>query len=340
MDDRLKQVLKQLKEKKLRVDSFKPLPPELIKNLEEWFRVELTYTSNAIEGNTLSRQETALVVEKGISVEGKSINELLEAKNHAQAFDFIMTLVGRRRQNITEQDTLEIHRLVLQHIDDTNAGRYRTVAVRIAGSNVTLPNAKKVPDLMDNFTLWLQSENYDNPVKIAADAHFKFVSIHPFVDGNGRVARLLMDLLLMQVGYPPALIRKEDRRAYIDAIQNAQLTGDFAGYFEVIYQAVNRSLDIYLDALVPKDGTTAVPTTVQRGSTSELLRIGELARRTGETVHTLRFWTKERLLEVAGTTKGGYQLYDPSMIGRVKEIRRLQEEQRLTITEIKQRLGV
>lgn len=317
--------------KKSTLDSLKPLPKDLIKNLNEWFRVELTYTSNAIEGNTLTRQETAMVVEKGLSVDGKSIQELLEATNHAQAFDFINLLLENKdkRQKIVEHDLLEIHKFILQHIDDHNAGKYRDVAVRIAGSRVVLPNAKKVPELMNDFILWLQGANKDSPIKIAADAHFKLVTIHPFIDGNGRVARLLLDLMLLQNGYPPALIHKEDRRAYINAIEKGQLTDDLTDYYQVIYKAVEASLDIYLEALKLKEDSKSKKTLSKK-----LLKIGELSLVTGETVSTLRYWTKEGLLIVVSHTKGGYQLYLPDMVERAKEIRKMQVEERLTITEI------
>ena len=298
------------------------MPPELVKNLEDWFRVELTYTSNAIEGNTLSRQETALGVEQGITVEGKSLKEHLEAINHAQALDLIKALVKEKRQALTEADILDIHRTILAKIDDTNAGRYRSVPVRIAGSTVVLPNAMKVSDLMKGLIKWLNSPNTDHPVKIAADGHYKLIMIHPFVDGNGRTARLLMNLLLMQGGYPPALIRKEDRRRYINSIETAGLEGRLEDYYQVIYEAVERSLDIYLEAVEP----------------AELLKIGSLAKETGETIHTIRFWTKAGLLTVKDVTKGGYQLYEPAMIERAKEIRRLQTEKRLTLAEIKEQL--
>lgn len=321
--------LKQLIEKKQKLDSFRPLPVELVKNLGEWFKVELTYTSNAIEGNTLTRQETALVVEKGLTVEGKSLKEHLEAVNHAQALEFIKKLVGKKRGQITENDILAIHQLILQKIDDPNAGKYRTVAVRIAGATVVLPNPAKVPDLMKEFVNWLHQKSNDHPVKIAADAHFKLVSIHPFLDGNGRAARLLMNLLLMQIGYPPALIRKEDRRAYINAIEKGQIQKELDDYYHLIYKATNRSLIIYLEALEPKEKKVS--------KSKGALKIGELAKATGETIHTLRYWTKEDLLEVKVYTPGGYQLYDPKMISQVKKIRRLQKEERLTIREIGER---
>ena len=244
-------IITKLFAKKQRLDRYRPLPKELIKNLDEWFRIELTYTSNAIEGNTLTRQETALVVDKGITVSGKSLEEHLEAINHAKAFDFIQTLINKKRQDITENNILDIHRIILQKTDDINAGRYRTVSVRLKGSETILPNAVKIPQLMQEFTGWLNGDLRDHPVKIAADAHFKFVSIHPFVDGNGRTARLLMNLLLMQAGYPPAIIRKENRSVYLKSLEEGQTKGNFDNYYACIFEAIDRSLDIYLEALEP-----------------------------------------------------------------------------------------
>lgn len=265
MDD----ILQKLQAKKLRLDSYRPLQNELIKNLEEWFRVELTYTSNAIEGNTLTRQETAMVVEEGLTVQGKSLTEHQEAINHAEAFDFIQTLVGKKRQDLTSRDILDIHSIILNKIDDTNKGRYRNVAVRLRGSETILPNALKVPELMDGFISWLQSEINDNSIKIAIDAHFKLVSIHPFVDGNGRTARLLMNLALMQVGYPPAIIRKEDRSNYINSLEKGQTKNNLTDYYTLMLEAIDRSLDIYLEAVEPERITKSEPTSQQRFYTTE-----------------------------------------------------------------------
>ncbi len=150
MEDKLKQLTK----KKQRLDKYRPLPPELIKNLDDWFRVELTYTSNAIEGNTLTRQETALIVEKGIAVEGKSLQEHFEAISHAKALEFIYTLVEKKRKGLSQKDILAIHGFILAKIDDANAGRYRNVSVRIAGSKVIMPNSAKVPVLMSELEKW------------------------------------------------------------------------------------------------------------------------------------------------------------------------------------------
>ncbi len=320
-----------LEEKKQRLDNFRPFSPDLVTNLREWFKIELTYTSNAIEGNTLSRAETALVVEKGITVDGKTLQEHLEAVNHAQAFDWVMQRINTAKQNLTENTILELHQLILQKIDDINAGRYRTVPVRIAGSTVIMPNAMKVPELMDEFVTWLQTTT-DNPLTVAIEAHFKLVSIHPFVDGNGRTARLLMNLLLTQAGYPPAIIRKEDRKQYITNIEKAQLGGSLADYYALMYEAVNQSLDIYLEVLEGKEQEKVL-------GKKPLLKIGELAELVGETVPTIRHWTKEGLLSVAEYSPGGYQLYSQDQVTVIKKIRKLQDKDRLTIVEIKKQLA-
>jgi len=327
----MKNILALLEEKKQRLDSYRPFSADLAANQREWFRIELTYTSNAIEGNTLSRAETALIVEKGLTVEGKTLTEHLEAINHADAFDWIMKRIDSGKQDITENTILDLHRLILQKIDDTNAGRFRTIPVRIAGSRAVMPNPMKVPALMSQFVSWLK--NCDGrPVTIAVDAHFKLVSIHPFVDGNGRTARLLMNLLLMQAGYPPAIIRKEDRRQYINSIEKAQLGGSLSDYYALIYESVNRSLDIYLNALENKEQEKVI---VKKSA----LKIGELAKLAGETVPTIRHWTKEGLLNIAGYTRGGYQLYSPDCTAIARKIRKLQDTRRLTLAEIRRRLS-
>jgi len=317
--------LSHLQDLKKQLDAHRPLSPSIIRNLDEWYKVELTYTSNAIEGNTLTRQETALVVEKGITVEGKSIVEHLEAINHAKAWKYIMTLQDKNIKNITEYTIREIHSIILQRIDMTNAGRYRTVPVRISGSSVVLPNPLKVPSLMKQFITNLQISK-DTIIDIAIRAHFDFVSIHPFSDGNGRTGRILMNLILMQGGFPPAIIRKEERKAYINSIEKGQLHGDLSGYNDLMYKAIERSLNIYLESVEPKEKII---------TSQKLLKIGELAKATSESVPTIRYWTKEKLLQITEITKRGYQLYHPDMIERVKKIRSLQKEKRLTIEELK-----
>lgn len=246
-------ILQEIRRKKLLLDSYEPLSKSVLANLEEWYRVELTYTSNAIEGNTLTRQETALIVEKGITVEGKSLVEHQEAINHAEAFTFVQTLAEqKKRHEITLQDILEIHKMILNKIIDADAGKIRSTPVRISGSTTVLPNPLKVPELMEEFIQWLQTTT-DNPVQIAADAHFKLVTIHPFVDGNGRTARLLMNFILMQADFPPAIIKKEERNRYLTALETGQTKNNLNAYYELIYDAVDRSLDIYIETARPQE---------------------------------------------------------------------------------------
>lgn len=256
--------LQLLTSKKKKLDTFRPLPPELVKNLDDWFKVELTYTSNAIEGNTLTRAETALVVEKGLTVQGRSLTEHLEATNHVEALDYVKILVGKKRQSISENDILEIHRLILNKIEAGSAGRYRTQHARLTESDVVLPNPVKVPELMKEFVKWLIGDNPDHIAKTAADAHYKLVSIHPFSDGNGRTSRLFMNLLLMQQGYPPAIIRKEDRLTYINSLEKAQKEGGLDDFYNLIYESVDRSLDIYLEAIEPERVSVVEPSQKQR----------------------------------------------------------------------------
>jgi len=241
----------------------------------------------------------------------------------------IMALAGSKTIDLTENDILTIHNAILRGIDDENAGHYRSIPVRISGSPVVLPNPKRIPDHMRDFINEITAKNDLHPVELAAKAHYQLVTIHPFVDGNGRTARLLMNLILMQHGYPPALIRTRDRMKYISGLEKAQLGGSDFDFHKVIYDAVNRSLDIYLNAVTSKDDKKP-----SKKADSDLLRIGQLAKKTGESNATIRYWTKEGLLQIADTTAAGYQLYDVAMIERVKTIRELQG-QRFTLSEIR-----
>ncbi len=320
---------KKLTEKKKILDKRRPFDAALVKNLEEWFKIELTYTSNAIEGNTLSRAETALVVEKGLTIGGKTITEHLEATNHAAALDFVKEQIKRKPSDLRERDILKVHEIILDKIDRENAGIYRRVAVRIAGSAVVMPNPRKVQTLMDEFLSWLENETKMHAVELAAEAHYRFGTIHPFTDGNGRTARLLMNMILMMHGYPPAIIRKNDRLNYIKSLEKPQLVngeGDSkSDYFKLIAAAVDRSLNIYLKAI---DGE------VEKVDSEKLLKIGELAKATNQTVPTIRHWTKEGLLQVAEVTESGYQMYSEEMVERVRKIQEMKEK-RMTLDEIK-----
>ena len=291
--------------------------------------MELTYTSNALEGNTLTRQETAVVVEKGLTIGGKSLVEHLEATNHAAALGKVVQIAQSETESITEHTVLDLHFTILHGIDDANAGRYRSTGVRISGSLVVLPNPAKVPMMMADFVRQMGERTDLHPVELAAEAHYQLVTIHPFIDGNGRTARLLMNLILLQNGYPPALIRKRDRVPYLSSLEKAQLGGSKEDYYGIIAKGVSRSFDIYFKALSSDEEVVQKP--------RPLMRIGQLSKITGEAQSTLRHWMKAGLLHYTETTEAGYQLFDQEMVERIKKIRLLQSE-RQTLAEIAQHL--
>lgn len=243
-------LLKKLDEKKEKIKVLAPFPKDILEGLEKRFQIELTYNSNAIEGNTLTLKETKLVLEKGITVEGKPLKDHLEAKNHKEALELVKKIsITKKIPEINEGDILNIHKIILKGIDDDKAGVYRKVMVRILGSRAVFPNPIKVPELMEDFINWLRVEKNLHPIQLAADAHLKLVSIHPFVDGNGRTGRLLMNLILMQNDFPAANILMTERKKYIDSVEKAQIENDIDDFYKIITDAVDRSLDIYLEAL-------------------------------------------------------------------------------------------
>jgi Fic family protein len=226
------------------LNKLRPFNQGALHKLQETFRVEMTYNSNAIEGNTLTLSETRLVLEEGITVGGKTLKEQIEATNHSRAMDFVQALI--KKPTIEETDVLNLHALILDRIDPQNAGFYRRSALRISGTTYTPPNAVKVPQLMKDFYKILNSKG--EPIEIAAQIHQKFVDIHPFIDGNGRTARLLVNLYLMRNGYPPIIVLKVERKKYISSIMKWQLHGSSEDFINFIAKSVERSLDIYLDS--------------------------------------------------------------------------------------------
>ena len=242
----LEETLLAIEEKKKCLMKKRPLDPLIEKNIYEWSKVGLTYASNAIEGNTLTEGETAQILEKGIAIGGKTIVEHLEALGHAKAVDLISEIALKKtRQEITVSDVLEIHKVLLEQILPLYAGRFRQSSVRISGSSVARPNALKVPDLMDQLLASLKTSQ-NSEVLIAADLHLDFVFIHPFVDGNGRTARLLSNLVLLQAGFPLVKIDVKNRIQYINAIEKAFLSSDREDYYLVWFQAIETTLDEYL----------------------------------------------------------------------------------------------
>lgn len=245
------QLVQSVHKKKQRLDVFRPIPYAVLTNIRENLDVEWTYNSNHIEGNTLTLQETRMVLEDGITVGGKSLNEHLEIVNHQEAINYVESLVASDYKLI-ERDVLGIHELVLNKIQKDFAGRFRTSGARIGGANFIPPNAIKVPDLIAELIAWENTCPMDILKKVTL-FHHRFVWIHPFFDGNGRTVRLLMNLLLMKEGFPPAVILGVDRKRYYQALNLAN-KGNLDKLLFLITQAVDRSLTIYLNSLEDTTG--------------------------------------------------------------------------------------
>lgn len=244
MDQRTKGLLAALETRRKGLDAGRPLPHETLRSLRDWLRVELTYSSNAIEGNTLTLVETRVVLE-GLTVGGKPLRDHLEAIDHADAFDYLCALVDRA-EPLTETVLRSLHALVLQRSKPQYAGRYRDIPVAITGTDFIPPPPIEVPSRMADLFQWLRKTAVDlNPVAGAAQFHERLVSIHPFVDGNGRTARLAANLLLMAAGYPPAVITPQDRPAYYDALRAAQVDGELDPIVRLFIAAVERALIHY-----------------------------------------------------------------------------------------------
>jgi len=227
------------------------LTPEVLHRLRQYFKIKNIYHSNAIEGNLLDIGETRQVIELGFTITGKSLKDQAEAKNLAHAVDFLETLVRDGTKPITEFDIRQIHGLVLKGIDDENAGAYRKVKVQISGSEYEPPSPEHVPHEMHGFGKWLSEVSCstdgfasEKAILYAACAHTWLVYIHPFIDGNGRVARLLMNLILMRCGFPIAIITREDRLRYYDALEESQ-SSDLSSFVSLLVESIHESLEEY-----------------------------------------------------------------------------------------------
>lgn len=262
-------VIKRLSEKHKRLQSARPLSPTIVAKLRERFMLEMTYNSNAIEGNTLTLKETYLILSEGITIKGKSLKEHLEAKNHHEALEFIFEQVEHDSQHtISEHLIRELQSLVIGSIDRSIAGTYRDVEVAITASSHQPPLATEVSGKMADLIKWFRIEQLKlNPIELAAILHHKLVNIHPFADGNGRTARLLMNIILLQAGYPLVIILKNDRRKYYDTLALAD-AGNINPFIIFIARAVERSLDLYLETI-----------TKNRSSATQFLTLSELGKK-------------------------------------------------------------
>lgn len=233
---------------KNKLDSLRPLPPEVVRNLHEDLVLRWTYNSNAIEGNTLTLKETKVALE-GITVGGKTLREHFEAINHREAILFVEDIINRN-EKITTGQIKRIHALILKNIDDENAGVFRKVNVTVAGAESVPPDSFLVQGEMDNLEVWYNKMiNELHPVELAARLHSDFVKIHPFIDGNGRTARLLMNLELMKAGFPAVILPVERRLEYYETLDRSHVHSDYESFINLIVLLVEQSFTPYWHAL-------------------------------------------------------------------------------------------
>ena len=235
-------------EKKKRLDEHRPLSAALVSRLRDELMIEYTYDSNAIEGSTLTLRETRLVIEEGITIGGKSIKEYLGARNHPEAIKFIENIILMGRA-VDEEVVLRVHELILRDVEE-DAGRYRTSGVRIAGATFQPVPSSQVRPMTIELLRWLKVNPDElTAIEIAAVFHHRFVTIHPFAEGNGRTARLLMNGILLRNGYPFITnITVRDRKKYLDSLSEADM-GNMKAFVNFIARNVEHALDIYLRAV-------------------------------------------------------------------------------------------
>jgi Fic family protein len=243
----MKEILALIAAKKKQLDELRPLAPEALANLQHYYDIELTYTSNAIEGNSLTAVETTLVIEKGVTIGAKPLKDHLEALDHYDAVRYVREL-ARETTSLSAGDVRNLHRLVMQRSRPDIAGRYADLSrhVRTESGRHAFPSPAEIPALMGDFAEWLGSA--PNTPETAFQAHRQLVDIHPFNDGNGRTTRLLMNLILIRAGYPPIAVRPEDRLDYIRALQQAQAGEGTESFLTLLYLRLDATLAEYLRA--------------------------------------------------------------------------------------------
>jgi len=229
------------------INKHRPMKGQALKQLRDYFRIGLTWSSNALEGNSLTETETKVVIEDGITIGGKPLKDHFEAIGHAEAFDYLQKLA--RRKEIAERDILKLHKLFYYRIDEASAGHYRKQNVIVTGTDFVFPAPSELKELMAAFAdeiPRLRAEKH--PIEFAAHLHTRLVTIHPFVDGNGRTARLLMNLALLQEGYPVTIIPPVVRSEYLAAVRESN-TSNVAPFVNLLSSMVWESQRDYLRLL-------------------------------------------------------------------------------------------
>lgn len=323
-------IYENLNAKKSELDQKPPLSADVLEDLRKKIELETAYVGGYFDGSSLTCKETAEILYQDKTVVGHSLTEHIQVLNAAKVFEMISDLAGKVNHQIDDSDVKNIHRIVVRNLDDNNGGMYRGFVINFQTGTHELPDSVRVQRMMNDFGMWLFSARTLHPAAIAAEAHLKLMSIQPFGQGNACVARFLMNLILMRHGYPPALFSRREKAEYWETLEKAVFNNDREGYDKLIYRAVNRALELHLNAKEKKE-------VGEIEQDPYFLRIGQLAKECGERVSTLRYWTNMGLLETAGKTSADYTLYSSDILPRIKRLKEL-KDQRYTLEEIRRKL--
>ena len=291
------------------IESKKEALDKILKNkqalrvFKTWLLTELSYTSNNIEGNSLTRKETVFAITKGLTTSSiKPIKDYQEIINHAKASRLVLNL-SKRDKPVTEEDILNIHKEVLKGLEEDDCiGKYRNIKIRVSGSKVVVPHPSKIKGLMEELINFINLKN-QNVIETALIAHFKFIAINPFIDGNGRTARLLLNLILLKNNYYPVIIRARDRKIYIKSIEKGELKNDLSSYNNFMYKAIDKSYQTYIDMFDSKNEQD-----------KELLTISKFAKAADVPVSTVRYYLRIGKLKPISKTESDYMLFSKEQI--------------------------
>jgi len=261
-------IMERIVEKKRKLQKLRPLDSHQVALLKREIEIEYIYNSTSIEGNSLTLNETRLVLEEGVTIKGKPLREHFDVINQRDAMEKLEKLIERKEKQIKEDDILDLHRITLKGISNEWAGKYKTVQNRVLGSAVKRTPPYLVREEMSKLVDFINNNPEKlNPIEMAAIAHQILAKIHPFLDGNGRCSRLLSNLILMKNGYPPNTILNKERKKYFETIEKAHL-GNREPFLNFFARSLERMLDLYLNALIPTDRN------------NELIPLSELAKET------------------------------------------------------------
>lgn len=247
--EQLNKILSEIDSLKSELSEKRPLPKEALDKIQKALDIEYTYESNRIEGNTLTLQETALIVSEGVTIGEKPMREHLEAINHAEAISYIKD-IAKNKIEIDERLIKDIHAIILYGIDRNNAGKYRDVSVMISGSTHMPPQPYLIKSQMETFihTYNEMTDKKEHPVIVAAYLHDELVKIHPFIDGNGRTSRLLMNLYLLNKGYVIVNLKgdNQSKRKYYEALEKSHTQDNPIDFYTLVADNERESLSRYI----------------------------------------------------------------------------------------------